>query len=509
MVTDPLWVNAGKAGTAVGTATIAESTDLFTITGHGLADGDTVSVDTLTGGAVGVLVADAVYFVRDSLTNTFALSLTPHGAPVLFSVDGGATVYRWQPQYHAQELRRSTAAWLWAGVTSEFGARPGVRAHATDPISVASTTWTVHDLTAVVAGAGSGPYIVAVSEQSASLDPADGSNPRIDGLDLLIEDDDEDASGDRQATVVYVPGSPASSPTAPAVTTNALRLGTILVPAAGSPVPSVATLGSMSAAAGGIPPLRVGETKPTAGVREGMYLDQDDALQRRGASAWVPVASPSSPTTVVITASGAFTKATFPWAHRYRAHLKAAGGSGGAVEATGVGEHAEGGGGGEGEYAQISGNVADLPTSVTVTIGAGGAAATAGANNGNAGGTTTWAGASTVTVVGGDGGNAGTAETTSVLSGGGNGGDGGTGTADLRIPGCDGGNGRVIGGSMTKTGSGGGTTLSSVASSRTVSSTGEAGHAYGGGSAGASNGESQAARASLAAAAGAVIVELY
>ncbi|MGH3933646.1 MAG: SU10 major capsid protein [Pseudonocardiaceae bacterium] len=76
-----------------GTAAIAASTDLFTLAAHGMANGTAVVVKTFTGGAVGVLTEDTLYYVRDSLTNTFALATKPGGAPVLFSVDGGADVY--------------------------------------------------------------------------------------------------------------------------------------------------------------------------------------------------------------------------------------------------------------------------------------------------------------------------------------------------------------------------------------------------------------------------------
>lgn len=294
---DVLWTNSGKASTAVGTSTIAAATDLLTIAGHGLADGETVTVDTLTGGG-SALTADAVYFVRDASTDTFRLTLSLHGPPVDFATDGGADVYRWSPGYDAQELRRSMAVSLFPGVADEFGARPGVRPHSQVPISVSGTTWTQHDLTAVVDGAGSGAYRVAKPEESASLDPADGTNDRIDALDLQVRDDDEDASGFRRARVVYVPGTPASSPVAQAVTANSLRLGTILVPAGGSPAPSVQTLAQWTVAAGGILPVTGTAQLPTAGRYEGMAAWDQAANQllvnTDGAGTWTPVAGPGA-----------------------------------------------------------------------------------------------------------------------------------------------------------------------------------------------------------------------
>jgi hypothetical protein len=316
-------MNSGKGSTAVGTATIATD-GTFTLTSHGLADGDTVTVDTLTGGAVGVLVADAVYFVRDVSGDDFALSLTLHGPVVTFGSTGGADVYTWAPGYDAQELRRAGAVLWYPDSADEFAGRSGVRPHSQVPVSVAGTTWTVHDLTAVVMAAGSGPYVVAHAEESGSLDPADGSSPRIDALDLQIQDDSEDASGQRRARVVYVAGTPAGSPSAPAVTTNALRLGTVLVPAGGSPAPSVATLAQWTVASGAILPVRAVAELSTGGLYDGLFA-WDQAVQQllaRTGGSWQHLASPggwrhigaaqeTANFTIDLTAAGRFPAGTF------------------------------------------------------------------------------------------------------------------------------------------------------------------------------------------------------
>jgi hypothetical protein len=344
MASDPLWIGAGK-GTEVGTATIAESTDLLTIAGHGLSDGDTVTVDTLTGGG-SVLTVDAVYFVRDSLTDTFGLALTPHGPLVTFAADGGADVYLWAPQYHAAELRRGDALLLYPGVADPFGARQGVRPHSQVPVSVSGTTWTVHDLTAVVYPGvtdQSGPYRVQHPEETGSLDPADGSNPRVDGLDLQIQDDDEDGSGLRRTRVVYTAGTPAGSPSAPTVAANSLRLATISVPAGGSPVPSVATLAVFTVAAGGILPVRDSTERPSAGLYDGLPLWRQDhkriEVRDTGAGSWrgihpggwVPIVEDSfsgtPPFTVDLTQGGKFPAGTFS-AVRVRARGSLSGSAG-------------------------------------------------------------------------------------------------------------------------------------------------------------------------------------
>lgn len=85
-------VSAGTPDTE-GTATITASTDLFTITAHGMANGTLVTVSNLTGGAVGVLSPHGTYYVISSTANTFQLSYTKGGPAILFSVDGGADVF--------------------------------------------------------------------------------------------------------------------------------------------------------------------------------------------------------------------------------------------------------------------------------------------------------------------------------------------------------------------------------------------------------------------------------
>ena len=209
--------------------------------------------------------------------------------PLWINADAGA------PEYNAQELRRAQAAFLFPGVTDRFGARSGVRPHSTNPVSLAGTTWTVQHLTAVVypgLTATAGPYVVQHPSESAALSPADGSNPRIDALDLQVQDDDEDASGFRRSRVVYVTGTPAGSPSAPALTATSLRLATILVPAGGSPAPSIQSQAAYTVASGGILPVRDNTEGPSAGLYHGMtrYRQDEDVLEVWDGSAWSALA---------------------------------------------------------------------------------------------------------------------------------------------------------------------------------------------------------------------------
>lgn len=291
------------------------------------------------------------------------------------------------PEYNAQELRRLQSMHLFPGVSDRVGARQGVRPTGQDVVTVSGTTWTQHDLSAVVypgLTTVSGPYVVEKLAESGSLDPADGSNDRLDGLDLQVQDDDEDASGQRQVRVVYVPGTPASTPSPPPVTDTSLRLATILVPAGGTPSPTVATLAQYTVSAGGILPLRQGEAAP-AGY-PGVYVDSGGALQRGdGAGNFTPVAAPNSPTLVVYDTSGSFDKADFPWARKVRPRVQGAGAGGGGTASTASGEAASGAGGGGGGYAEALIDIADLEPSVTVTIGVGGSGGSPGSNNGSSG----------------------------------------------------------------------------------------------------------------------------
>jgi hypothetical protein len=91
----------------------------------------------------------------------------------------------------------------------------------------------------VVPVTGSGVFIVLNRNDayvgSGNTDVAiangDATNNRIDGIDLLIEDDEADSSGQNRARVVVTQGTPAGSPSAPAVPASAVRLATILVTA--------------------------------------------------------------------------------------------------------------------------------------------------------------------------------------------------------------------------------------------------------------------------------------
>jgi hypothetical protein len=214
--------------------------------------------------------------------------------------------------------------------------------------------------------------------------------------------------------------------------------------------------------------------------------------------------------TVYFTSNGTFTKATYPWLRAIRVKCQGGGGGGGGAAATtstqmSVASAAQGG-----NYAEtFLTNISGLSASVTVTVGLGGSGGTAGNNDGNAGGTSSFA--SLITAGGGREGIGGAAGTPprsrtsnasdTTTSGGsfvsvGAAGDPGWAVDALFIPGN------------------GGSSFLGVYSQRTIggnanSRQGPPGLLFGGGGSGGGNGKDQLAVAGGTGAAGIVILELF
>lgn len=209
------------------------------------------------------------------------------------------------PEYYARELRRAHAALLYpaneVGGDGRFGARPGVHPSGIDAVELSGSTIQVLDLKAVMDPAisnGQGPYLVQIPAHSHTLDPADASNPRRDVVVLRVYDDDEDASGRREAMTAYLPGSAASSPAEPAVPLGAIRLASIEVPASGTGSPSLTYNAPLTVANGGILPVRDADEIPSGGRYDGMAVWRQDARQlqvRDGGFWWTVGGVPESP----------------------------------------------------------------------------------------------------------------------------------------------------------------------------------------------------------------------
>lgn len=212
--------------------------------------------------------------------------------------------------------------------------------------------------------------------------------------------------------------------------------------------------------------------------------------------------------TVKFTASGTFTKATYPWLKAVRVRVQAAGGAGGGAVAAGSGAHSAGGGGGGGGYAEATILASALAASTTVTVGAGGTGVAGG--TGNTGGSSSFGAHAAAS--GGEGGSSMSASALMIGAIPGYGGEGtagdvlcvgqpgqmGSGNATLGHGGAGGPSVMGGGGRGTYTGAGGG------------SQTGLVGGNYGGGGGGAMTNAGAASNYSGGAGApGIVLVDLY
>lgn len=205
------------------------------------------------------------------------------------------------PAYNAAELRRTEAMFLVQEVADRFGARSGVHPGGGNAVILQGNTVTVRDTKAVVypgLTSTAGPYIVAIEQHTHTVPGADPSNPRKDIVVLRVWDDDEDMSGLRQADTEYIVGTPAASPSEPAVPAGAVRLATIDVPAGGSPV--ITYNAPFTVCNGGILPVRNSAELPiSSGIYNGFHVwDQTlQALQAWNGSAWRTVAMANPPAT--------------------------------------------------------------------------------------------------------------------------------------------------------------------------------------------------------------------
>ena len=240
---------------------------------------------------------------------------------------------------------------------------------------------------------------------------------------------------------------------------------------------------------------------------EGMHaylLDTDQTSFYNGA-AWVAVTGYGL---VTFTASGTFTKASYPWAKSYKITCIGGGGAGGGAPTTGAGESSMGGGGGAGGVAYDHGLVSAFGASETVTIGAAGASTDT--TNGGVGGATSFG---TFAVSGGgSGGFARAASATPHAAKPGAGGSATTG--DVQLSGGSGDVGFVTDNELGFSGKGGDGPFGAGGRSRVTTGaqelSGYAATGYGAGGSGSIRGTSQTGTlTSGAGTAGLVILELF
>jgi len=110
--------NVIDSGTLVGNGAVAIATNgTITEASHGLTAGDRVVARALTGGAIGVLDEDHVYFVRSGGdASTFTLARTPGGAAITFAATGSADLYECVAVTEAMILDTMELAWQNGGL---------------------------------------------------------------------------------------------------------------------------------------------------------------------------------------------------------------------------------------------------------------------------------------------------------------------------------------------------------------------------------------------------------
>jgi hypothetical protein len=214
------------------------------------------------------------------------------------------------PSYAADELRRLQSVLLsQAGTSVRFGARAGLHPASGNVVTLSGTTITVQNLKGVAypgLTTTSGPYIIQLPSRTHTLTAADAANPRKDIVVLRVWDNDEDASGLRQADTEYVVGSPAASPAEPSLPANSFRIATIDVPTNNTAGSTVTNNYPIMSAAGGVQVVRndaelIGTS---GGVYDGLlrWNQATDSLEvHNGASTWETIAGAGilAPGTVV------------------------------------------------------------------------------------------------------------------------------------------------------------------------------------------------------------------
>jgi len=504
---------------------VTASTDTLSITAHGLANGAVVVTSSPTGGASGVLVPGAPYYVASVTANTFQLRPSPGGPVMLFSTDGTVVVDQAASVYDAQGMREALGGLITkmrsasAPAVGRFGTRAGViRNGDTDEVTLTGTTVNVEDmnivLTPVPSGSQPGSYLCAIESDSHSLTAADGSNDRIDLLVGRMRDAAVDSSGVIEADTYLLDGIPAAIPVPETLPEGEFEIASILVPQSGTGSPELTYDPELVVAAGGVLPVSTAADLPTVSVRPGDLATVADtkALVRSDGTTWETMATAGGfqySQTITYTASGTFTKATYPGLRAVRMRVQAGGGAGGGAQATSATQGSAGGGGQAGNYAEKWVLASALGASETVTVGAAGAANTGAA--GSAGGQS-WIGTH-CTASGGAGGPTGTAST------GFNGQNASphvtTGTGDVVVVGEAGGIPMWSGGTgvtVFASGGAGGTSRFGGGGRQRFATTGydgQEGQGKGSGGAGAGNGNSQAARPGGAGGAGIVYIDLY
>lgn len=397
------------------------------------------------------------------------------GTPAWLAASAG------DPAYDATELRvidTLYATYDGNALGGREGTRPGGTSLAVS-VSGSPLNWNVAPGICAVSGISAGVlgmYVVPVTAtESGPLTAADATFARKDILVLKVTDA-EAGDATRKAEVAYLVGTPAATPSAPAVPAKSFLLATIDVPKAGAGSPAVAQNTKYTVASGGILPTTSRPTSPYAGMT--IYNLSSGVMEYWGGPSWIPLSG--GPATIIIqtvAGNGTWTKpANAKFVH---VRLWGGGGAGGGTTGAAAPAQGEGGGGGGGGYTEKMYAASDLNATEPFTIGAGGVGVALGV--GGNGGNSTFKG---LTAGGGGGGQSVVASATVARALRGSGGTASGG--DLNCAGDDGGNGYSVSGLAAFTNYGGGSPGGGgiTAQSDFAQSAGTAGSSPGGGGSG-------------------------
>ena len=162
------------------------------------------------------------------------------------------------PSYSGKMLRQTMAA-AYAGATAArpLGARSGVRPGTpTSTVTATSTVWTVNPHAGILdlqTSAAAGPYAYAIDAAvTGAVTAANATNPRKDIVYVKLDDPAEgDGSSVPAVTPLYLAGTAAAVPVAPATPARSMVLGVVNVPVSGGGSPTVQWTAPYLASAGG------------------------------------------------------------------------------------------------------------------------------------------------------------------------------------------------------------------------------------------------------------------
>src|SRR5690606_33363609 len=265
----PLWGSAA-VGALIGSANVASADNTITLSStpdDPIVEGQLVAFASPLGGAT-ALRAGVPYYAVDVAGDTFRAAPSPGAPEMEFSADGSVDVHSIEGMYGSETLLSAFGGMHTRGSDgSPVAGRPGL--YPAGPydtrVTVAGTTWNTTDLTGVIRHSSGLTVPFTHAAESGATAAPDSTFGRIDALDIVAHLDEYDGSGQVRTEIVYVTGTPASLPSAPAWSTNGQRLATILVPANGSPAPSVQTHPSMTVMVGGILPVADSTAFPSPG----------------------------------------------------------------------------------------------------------------------------------------------------------------------------------------------------------------------------------------------------